>query len=323
MCKKLYPQVLAFACILLSLGAAPASYPAQSKLRQNTLRQNTVYPLQWPAKKTQLPVVELLTHDCVLDPLMQDKMHRGIQFMHNFYAQYLNYDFSDNLTVRIHIFKDANAYRQYIDATYPHIPKTWIGVYLSGTNEILVSLESDKDAFYRNVFHETSHLLLTDKVKNCPNWINEGLAEYFEYLDVDGNGVCVHPQAIKDNRTKIWRARNEMPDLLASVSMTNKEWNFNDNLSDSDQPRTLGWSVAYFLMSDAKGKAFIGQMLGYLARYPNDPKASLRAMDEYYPGGSQKLIREWQEWIGQKHTKHIYFSGYQPDTKATLADGGE
>ena len=314
--KKFYGQVLTFACIAFSLGASPAKYPAQLPLRANP-----VHPVHLPVKKNQVPVVELLAHDCVLDPLMQDKMHRGIQFLHNFYAQYLDYDFSDNLTVRIHIFKNADAYRQYIDVTYPHIPKTWIGVYLSGTNEILVSLEDDEEAFYRNVFHETSHLLLTDKVKNCPNWINEGLAEYFEYMDVEGNGVYVHPQTVKDNRTKNWHGKGAMPDLLASVSMTNKEWNFNDNLSDSDEPRTLGWSVAYFLMSDTKGKVFIGRLLGYLSRYPNDPQASLRAMNEYYPGGSHKLMREWREWIAQKHEKHVYVSQYQFETKAAVMNG--
>lgn len=316
MSKKFYGQVLTFACIVFSLGASPAEYPSQSQLRANP-----VHPLHLPVKKNQVQVVELIAHDCVLDPLMQDKMHRGIQFLHNFYAQYLDYDFSDNLTVRIHVFKDADAYRQYIDATYPHIPKTWIGVYLSGTNEILVSLENDEEAFYKNVFHETSHLLLTDKVKNCPNWINEGLAEYFEYMDVDGNGVFVHPQMVKDNRTKNWQGRNAMPNLLASVSMTNKEWNFNDNLSDSDEPRTLGWSVSYFLMSDAKGKVFIGQLLGYLSRYPNDPQASLRAMNEYYPGGSQKLMREWQEWIVRKREKHTYLPDYHFNSNAALTDG--
>jgi Protein of unknown function (DUF1570) len=317
MSKKFYGRVLSFFCILFSLGAYPAKYSSQA--HTDEISSNSSY---FPIRKDQGPAVELLTHDCVLNPLMQDKIHRGIQFLHSFYAQYLDYNFTENLAVRIHIFKDADAYRQYIEQTHPHIPKTWIGVYLSGTNEILVSLEKDETAFYRNVFHETSHLLLTDKVKNCPNWINEGLAEYFEYMEVQGEEVFVHPQMAKDDRTKNWHGQGSLPDLLASVSMTNKEWNFNDNLSDSDQPRTLGWSVSYFLMSDAKGKAFIGRLLGYLAQYPNDPQASLRAMNEHYPGGSRKLMQEWQAWIVQKRATHTYVSHYKLDTKTAQVEGG-
>lgn len=316
MSKKFYNWVLCFACILFSLGASPAKYSFQSGLRAESFRSPDV-----AAAKSQSPAVELLTHDCVLDPLMQNKIHRGIEFLHNFYAQYLHYDFSDNLVVRIHIFKNADAYRQYIDQTYPQIPKTWIGVYLSGTNEILVSLEKDEDAFYKNVFHETSHLLLTDKVKNCPNWINEGLSEYFEYLDVQGEQVLVQPQVVKDERTKNWHGKGKLPDLLASVSMTNKEWNFNDNLSDSDQPRTLGWSVTYFLMSTAKGKDFIGQLLGYLSQHPGDPQASVRAINEHYPGGSHRLMREWQEWIVRERVRHVYMPHYESDTKTASMDG--
>lgn len=294
---KLCKQILGTACIVLSLGASPAGfYPNadNGKVTEHT------------AKKPSTPMVELVPHGCNLDPVTQSKIYRGIQFQYDFYTQHLGYQFSKNLVVRIRIFKDADAYRAFIDANYPHIPKTWIGVYLSGVNEILVSQEKDEDAFYKNIFHETSHLLLTDKVKNCPNWLNEGLAEYFEFMDVDGEEVSINPQAIKDNRIKNWLHNHRLPDLLSSISMTNKEWNFNDNISESDEPRTLGWSVAYFLMSNTQGRECIKDLLTFLSKNTHDTYASIKALNEHYPGGSKKLVEDWQKWIPEAHTRHAY-----------------
>ncbi|MDJ1471247.1 DUF1570 domain-containing protein [Cytophagaceae bacterium DM2B3-1] len=295
---KFCNHVLGILCIALSLGAAPVGGYSHPSL--------PFEKIQIKSKKPNSPTVELLTHECQLDPLTQSKIYRGIQFQYDFYAQHLGYDFSSNLVVRIRIFRDADTYRAFIDANYPHIPKTWIGVYLSGVNEILVSLEKDEDAFYKNIFHETSHLLLTDKVKNCPNWLNEGLAEYFEFMDIEGEEVVIHPQVIKDTRIKNWLSNHRMPDLLSSISMTNKEWNFNDNVSETDEPRTLGWSIAYFMMSNQQGQDCIKGLLSHLAKNARDTQASVQAIDMSYPGGSKKLVQDWKEWIPKEHLNHEY-----------------
>ncbi|MCU0354293.1 MAG: DUF1570 domain-containing protein [Cytophagales bacterium] len=289
-------------CVLLSVGATPAS---QNFFPQTTCKTHPHAAYVTPVKSSE-PVVELLTHGCRLDPAMQRKIQRGVQFQYDFYQQYLGYEFSRDLVVRIRIFKNADTYRSFIDAHYPHIPKTWIGVYLAGVNEILVSLEKDEDAFYKNIFHETSHLLLTDKVKNCPNWLNEGLAEYFEFMTLGENEVNVELQTVKDNRIKHWQNNQKLPNLLTSISMTNKEWNFNDNVSESDEPRTLGWSVAYFLMSSSEGRNCIKNVLSHLAKHNSDAQASVRALNEHYPGGTRQLVQDWQNWIPQTHSPHAY-----------------
>ncbi len=293
--RTYYFQILGIICVLFSLGATPVGIHSSSIVRMH-LDKN----------QPNSPSIELIPHDCQLDALIQNKIYRGVQFQYDFYTQYLGYTFTKDLVVRIRIFKNADAYRNYIDAMYPHIPKTWIGVYLSGVNEILVSMEDDEEAFFKNIFHETCHLLLTDQVKNSPNWINEGLAEYFEFMQIQGNEVAVRLQPAKDSRTKNWVASNKVPNLLASISMTNKEWNFNDNVSESDEPRTLGWSVTYFLMSSKEGKRFIKDLLGYLGKYPNDTQASLRAINIYYPGGCQQMVQDWEQWAAQEHTRHVY-----------------
>lgn len=250
------------------------------------------------------PNIELTLHDCELSLATREKVTRGIQFLYNFYATRLDYHFSREVVVKIRIFGTTDLYRQYLDTNYPLIPKNWVGVYLSSVNEILVSMEPDEKSLFQNIFHETSHLLLSSRIKNCPNWINEGLAEYFEYMEVTNNGVVVKPQQVKDRRTKRWLISKNTPDIFSTFGWSNRDWNTADGNSESDEPRTIAWSVTSFLMSSEKGVDFLHNLMPYLTRYPGDPKASLRAIDTYYAGGRRQFEKDWRNWTSQPRKEH-------------------
>ncbi len=251
------------------------------------------------------PQIELITERCQLRPEIREKAVRGIEFLYNFYSDQLDYRFSKDVVVRIRIFGDSESYRNYIDTLYPTIPKNWIAVYLSSVNEILVSMEPDEKAFFQNIFHETSHLLLSNRVKSAPNWFNEGLAEYFEFMEVTDEGVIVRPQVVKDRRLKKWIHNRNCPELFNSFGISNRDWNIADGNSESDEPRTIAWSVVYFLMSSGQGKEFIKDLIPFLAKYPSDAKASVRAIETYYPGGRRQFEKEWKQWGVQQRKEHL------------------
>ncbi len=251
------------------------------------------------------PQIELITEKCQLKPETREKVEKGIAFLYNFYSSQLDYRFSREVVVRIRIFGDNHSYRNYIDTLYPTIPKNWIGVYLSSVNEILVSMEPDEKAFFQNIFHETSHLLLSNRVKSAPNWFNEGLAEYFEYMEVTDEGVVVKPQVVKDRRTKKWITGRICPNIFNSFGITNRDWNIADGNSESDEPRTMAWSVTYFLMSSDKGKEFVKDLIPYLSKYPHDAKASVKAIETYYAGGRRQFEKDWKQWVLQPRKDHV------------------
>ncbi len=260
-----------------------------------------------PAEKKRRiyePNIELILHDAEISPATREKITRGIQFLYGFYATRLDYHFTRGVVVKIRIFGTTDLYRKYLDTNYPLIPKNWVGVYLSSVNEILVSMEPDEQSLFQNIFHETSHLLLSSRIKNCPNWINEGLAEYFEYMEVTNTGVLVKPQLVKDRRTKRWLTSRNTPDIFSTFGWSNRDWNTADGNSESDEPRTIAWSVTSFLMSSEKGLNFLQNLIPYLTRYPGDPKASLRAIDTYYAGGRRQFEKDWRNWTIQSRKDH-------------------
>jgi hypothetical protein len=161
--------------------------------------------------------------------------------------------------------------------------------------EAVVWKNKNEDQFLSTLFHETNHLLLRSNAENCPKWINEGLSEYFENMDVSGKEVEIKPQMVKDEKIKKWLSANKMPDLQSYLGKYNEEWDKENNLSD--QPRALAWSMVYYLMSDAKGQAFIKDCLHYFYKKQPDKLASVRAIDTYYPGQHKKFEKDWKTWI--------------------------
>ncbi len=300
--RKFFHQSLVASMLLTQVPVSanevfsPSLAPAPSAKSSEVLKKRRTYE----------PQIELILQDCELSHATREKVNKGIRFLYNFYANRLDYNFNREVVVKIRIFGSADSYRNYLDAHYPLIPKNWVGVYLSSVNEILVSLEPDEKSFYQNIFHETSHLLLSSRIKNCPNWVNEGLAEYFEYMEVTDAGVVVRPQLVKDRRTKRWLTGKTLPDVFSSFGWSNRDWNTADGNSESDEPRTIAWSVASFLMSSDKGVAFLQNLIPYLAKYPGDSKASLRAIDSYYPGGRRQFEKDWKHWVSQpRKEQHI------------------
>ena len=266
------------------------SQPATAEARQHG---NTSYKL---ANYTSAqPRIEVIAEDFQLDTESNVKIRKGVNFLYNFYQNKFAYEFSPSLVVKIRVFEDINAYKKYIRKASPGTTGSNIGLYIHSMKEAVVWKNKNEDQFLSTLFHETSHLLLRSNAENCPKWINEGLSEYFENMDVSGKEVQIKPQMVKDEKIKKWLSANKMPDLQAYLGKYNEEWDKENNLSD--QPRALAWSMVYFLMSDAKGQAFIKDCLHYFYKKQSDKLASVRAIDTYYPGQHKKFEKDWKTWI--------------------------
>ncbi len=245
--------------------------------------------------KATEPRVEVIAEDFKLDLQTNHKINKGINFLYNFYETKFAYEFSPELVVKIRVFEDINAYKKYIRRASPNTTGSNIGLYIHNLKEAVVWKNKTEDLFLSTLFHETSHLLLRSNAENCPKWINEGLSEYFENMDVSGPEVQIKPQLIKDEKVKKWLAAGKMPNIDTYLAKYNEEWDKENNLSD--QPRALAWSMIYYLMADQKGQVFIKDCLHYFYKKQTDKYASVRAIDTYYPGQHKQFEANWKRWI--------------------------
>jgi len=296
---KKYPLLIIFTVLcFLKASSANVSHP---ELLQDNKKKQYKYAVQ---KDTYTgPKIEIIPGDCTLDKKENEQIVRGINFLYNFYITKFNYTFSPDLVVKIRVFESYDAYKKYIKKVSPTTTGSNIGLYIHRLREAIVWKNKDQSSFLSTVFHETNHLLLRSTVENCPKWLNEGLSEYFEYLDVSKEEVVIKPQPIKDNKLKKWYADDKMPDLYAYLTTYNEDWDKENNLSDA--PRALAWSMVYFLMQDTDGRLFIKDCLHYFSKKQIDKYASVRALDAYYPGKHTQFEKDWLNWVPSEKTNHI------------------
>ncbi len=241
-------------------------------------------------------------------------MVKGIHFMYKFYITKFAYEFPTDFAVKIRVFSDMNEYQTYTSRIASSPISSHIGLYVHRLQEVVVYQGPDTARFLRTVFHETNHLLLRSHSNFAPRWLNEGLSEYFEGLNVVGMEPMVEPQFRKDQNLKKRATTGEIPSLYSYLSKTNRDWVKEDDISD--EPRTMAWSLIYFLMQDSKGQMLVKDMLHYFAKSHTVEQASIQAMDYFYHpqwfaeprlAGNQYVPFEeaWLQWVEQDRTNQV------------------
>ncbi|QHT70484.1 DUF1570 domain-containing protein [Rhodocytophaga rosea] len=249
------------------------------------------------------PAIEIIYQDCASDKQTHERMLKGINFLYEYYQTQFGYDFTPELVVKIRVFENFDGYKKYIRKASPSTTGSNVGLYIHKLHEAIVWKNKNEDMFLSTVFHETNHLLLRSNIDNCPKWINEGLSEYFEFLDVTGEEVQIRPQLVKDDKIKKWVASQKMPDMYGYLTKYNEDWDKENNISD--EPRVLAWSMVYFLMSERNGQAFIKDCLDYFSKKHADKYATVRALDAYYPGKHAQFEKNWLTWIPEQRSNHV------------------
>ena len=256
---------------------------------------------------TRLPRVEIIQPDSSVSPEVRDYLVRGIGFMYKFYITKFDYAFPKDLTVKIRVYRDLDDYKNYTSQVASSPISSHIGLYIHRLQEIVVWQGPDPERFTKTVFHETSHLLLRSQTHFCPRWLNEGLSEYFEELDLTGATPVVHSQPAKDKRLKKRLPKGQLPDLEGYLTQTNRQWSREDNHSDA--PRTMAWSLVYYLMDSPSGQLMIKDMLDYYRTQPVDTAQSLRVVNTFAeldslaaPHAEMAVSFEanWREWVTQE-----------------------
>jgi hypothetical protein len=94
-------------------------------------------------------------------------------------------------------------------------------------------------------FHEISHLITASHLGPTPPWLTEGLAEYFETMEVSHQAGKIHP-----NRAHIKLLQNSrLPRLRDFLSMDRSLCN--GELRELNY--AVAWSLMHYLMQGAPG----------------------------------------------------------------------
>lgn len=255
-------------------------------------------------KKTYLPLdVNFSTVEYSLPPDTQFKTTLAIRKMREIYLDYLGLNLKDLSEFNIKIFGSKESFSRYRDKHFPN-SESATGVFWKKRNEAIVWKNKNFKRMLGVTTHEMSHALIAMEFSRPPRWLNEGLAEYVESMEVSGQSITLSPQ---DYWLKVVRKHayaKDLPSLSQLINWPAKSWkarNKKDGLSYA-----MSWSLVHFLMSSKDNRNVLKQYLEDLSQSERQFN-SAKSMDKAYPGGMKKLEQDWENWISRSFiASHTY-----------------
>lgn len=167
------------------------------------------------------------------------------------------------------------------------------GFYRAAENIAYVQHDPRReDQTRRTAFHEISHLITASHLGPTAPWLTEGLAEYFETMTVrDQSGL------IATNASHLKRLRTQrVPDLSEYLALAPEKW-YGPN---RDLHYAMAWSLVHFMMQDPGARGSLRDLMQEAHAQFCKPFSAADALARYYPGGLQRLTRDWHNWLQQR-----------------------
>ncbi|MEH6517799.1 MAG: DUF4124 domain-containing protein [Halioglobus sp.] len=164
------------------------------------------------------------------------------------------------------------------------------GFYSNSKNEAYVRYDPKHPGqTLRSSFHEISHLITASHLGPTPKWLTEGLAEYFETMEVKHQGGTIHPNKAHLARLK----KSQLPRLSEFLAIDRARWNG----PQRDLNYAMAWGLMHFLMEGAPGMYAMQSVVQQAHGHFCQPFSAAEALDGAYPGGLQRLERDWRDWL--------------------------
>ncbi|TMP39549.1 DUF1570 domain-containing protein [Pseudoalteromonas rubra] len=197
--------------------------------------------------------------------------------------------------LRIVVANNRSAYIKMLDVLGAS-PKGNQGIYVSKHNVAVVEYRNEAQAM-RTAVHEAVHAINQAVLGNSPRWFNEGIAEYFEYIETSMN-----LSKLKPNRSWV---RNDY--LVGTLVHPNSLFEAAGSWRGKAQSRMYksSWAFMYYLMSSQRGRA---QLKHYMRLEQKNPCNLLRnsQIQSIFETGAGQFANSYAQLTRQRLTAHRF-----------------
>lgn len=221
------------------------------------------------------PTFQTSSYDFYSD-LPADDFKRVVEHMELMHAEYARrfarYQPRDSERMSVWVFATQRGYLEFL-ATNQTDGRGTGGIFFVNANARgLAAWVGDQplERVLGVLRHEGLHQFLYQRVgTNVPQWLNEGLAEYFQYMflgDRRSTAGLVDPSSL--TRLKQAQAENRILPLVDLLTLSNERW---IGLVNTGDPRAgviypQAWSVVHFLV-EADGGKYENLLIGLVDRF--------------------------------------------------------
>lgn len=239
--------------------------------------------------------------DYQLTPKLREIIQNRVKIIYRAYVQWFGWDPQPNRPIKIKIFGNYIDFEKYqIEKQQGHVTNR--SHYSPSRREVVMLGTEFTDATLSVLFHECSHAIFHMEVASGPKWINEGLAEVFEFSKAQRNKVKV---GYNKEWVEIIKHKLREGSLLSFkeyLNIPSRGWS-EESARVERSYYTVAWSMMRFLVSTEQGKNSLKKDIIDIKDRKNNPwwqKGRLTEIfDKHYPGGIGKLDADWRKWIGK------------------------
>jgi hypothetical protein len=169
------------------------------------------------------------------------------------YGQLLDRSSLKKVDINLRIYDSKVDFNQIKAKNNMPISDNTPGFYSHATNEAHLLL-NDQAATMRTAIHEATHAINSGILGKTPKWLNEGLAEYSESIEVNGQSSKVYPNKSWTNNSQLSKQLLPLSTLFLAKE---KEW----NSSLKHRLYATSWAFVYFMMEQPNRKAILAKLI--------------------------------------------------------------
>jgi hypothetical protein len=178
--------------------------------------------------------------DCKLPEKDLKEIKKILNYEAKLYNDLFNTGINDSLEIQVNLFGNKNDFKEAKHRYAGRLHRI-NGFYSTATAQCYVLKGRD----YKGVIiHEASHRLLAYNIRSHSRWLTEGLAEFFETLEVQNDEVVFSAQAGRIKRVRDIVTAQRF-DLLNFLNKPNSEWREKENVPDL---YSISYSLVYFMI---------------------------------------------------------------------------
>lgn len=199
-------------------------------------------------------------------------------------------------TVAIQVFDNAAAFHNYRRDFAPGLSSQVVGFYSALENTVAVLHSGDDDFTVEIALHEATHVFQYKNIGMMPGWLSEGLATYFEMMEVKGQSKVVPASSHWLAQFRSTRQYVPLRDLLTA------DYGYFQSGAGAHYYGNA-WALVYFLMLP-ENRAMFEQYLAIASqdKCDDEPAAQTVAFfEQAYPGGLSQMEAHWLDWLRRPH----------------------
>lgn len=220
--------------------------------------------------------LKLIRRGCRITREEQDSLRQMV----NYELEFFRNCFTDgNIpAISITVYGQFNEFLNCQKST-PKYARSDYGFYDVDTKEITVYKDAD---FLSTCYHEISHFFLGTFFRIAPEWLDEGIAEYFEGAMAGKNGIRISDRTWQLKRIRKLIRRNRIR-IKRLVGLSYKKFHKRRELNNY----ALSWGIIHLLMY--LDPRFVTEIINQLRAKKN----AIESINAVYPGGILQLQKDF------------------------------